>query len=160
MQTKSPQRYILNPYQQLNHRILQLNINICINLQKKKNPNQTLSTFEFPRVIINTSKQKYLLGTLAAISLKPKRFSQSPCPSRRLVCQYPTKFHVERDINNIKLRSLLVLDCYGESWMLSGSSFKRLELLRVLDLYKPEFQGGRLPSGIGKLIHLKYLRLG
>ncbi|EFH62951.1 predicted protein [Arabidopsis lyrata subsp. lyrata] len=86
--------------------------------------------------------------------------SQSPCRSRRLVCQSPTNLHVERDINNCKLRSLLiVLDFYGESWMLSGSSFKRLELLRVLDLYKAEFQGGKLPKDIGKLIHLKYLSL-
>ncbi|EOA34372.1 hypothetical protein CARUB_v10021896mg [Capsella rubella] len=86
--------------------------------------------------------------------------SQSLCRSRRLVCQYPTKLHVERDINSFKLRSLLiVLDCYGESWMLSGSSFKKLELLRVLDLYKVEFQGGKLPDGIGKLIHLKFLSL-
>ncbi|KAG7585296.1 P-loop containing nucleoside triphosphate hydrolase [Arabidopsis thaliana x Arabidopsis arenosa] len=85
--------------------------------------------------------------------------SQSPCRSRRLVCKSPTKLHVERDINNCKLRSLIVLDDYGESWMLSGSSFKRLELLRVLDLYKAEFQGGKLPKDIGKLIHLKYLSL-
>ncbi|KAL1194373.1 putative disease resistance protein [Cardamine amara subsp. amara] len=81
--------------------------------------------------------------------------------SRRFVSHYPSTLDVERDINNPKLRSLMVVpvkDLFG-GWKLSGSSFKRLELLRVLDLFRAEFEGGKLPSGIGKLIHLRYLSL-
>ncbi|KAL1194383.1 putative disease resistance protein [Cardamine amara subsp. amara] len=84
---------------------------------------------------------------------------QSPGTSRRFVSQNPTTLSVERDISNPKLRSLMVNDFQRVGWKLSGSSFKRLELLRVLDLFRAEFEGGKLPSGIGKLIHLRYLSL-
>ncbi|KAL1198452.1 putative disease resistance protein [Cardamine amara subsp. amara] len=87
---------------------------------------------------------------------------QSHGTSRRFVSHDPATLDVERDVNNPKLRSLVVVlvkDLIGEGWKLSGSSFKRLELLRVLDLFKAEFRGGKLPSGIGKLIHLRYLSL-
>ncbi|KAL1209843.1 putative disease resistance protein RDL6 [Cardamine amara subsp. amara] len=87
---------------------------------------------------------------------------QSSGTSRRFVSQYPTTLNVERDISNPKLRSLLVVpvnDFKSVGWKLSGSSFKRVELLRVLDLYAALTEGGKLPSGIGKLIHLRYLSL-
>ncbi|KAL1209845.1 putative disease resistance protein [Cardamine amara subsp. amara] len=83
---------------------------------------------------------------------------QSHGTSRRFVSQNPTTLNVERDISNPKLRSLMVVPV-NVGWKLSGSSFKRLELLRVLDLFKAKFRGGKLPSGIGKLIHLRYLSL-
>ncbi|KAL1218253.1 putative disease resistance protein [Cardamine amara subsp. amara] len=83
---------------------------------------------------------------------------QSHGTSRRFVSQNPTTLNVERDISNPKLRSLMVVPV-SVGWKLSGSSFKRLELLRVLDLFKAKFRGGKLPCGIEKLIHLRYLSL-
>nr|QHZ07991.1 RPP7b [Arabidopsis thaliana] len=82
---------------------------------------------------------------------------QSTVTSRRLLYQYPTTLHVEKDINNLKLRSLVVVTL--GSWNMAGSSFTRLELLRVLDLYQAKLKGGKLASCIGKLIHLRYLSL-
>ncbi|VYS49443.1 unnamed protein product [Arabidopsis thaliana] len=82
---------------------------------------------------------------------------QSTVTSRRLVYQYPTTLHVEKDINNPKLRSLVVVTL--GSWNMAGSSFTRLELLRVLDLVQAKLKGGKLASCIGKLIHLRYLSL-
>ncbi|XP_010511059.1 PREDICTED: probable disease resistance protein RF45 [Camelina sativa] len=89
-------------------------------------------------------------------------FNQSTVTSRRFVSHNPTTLHVERDINNSKLRSLMVVQVnksWGARWKLSGSSYTRLELLRVLDLSDAEFRGRKLASGIGKLIHLRYLSL-
>jgi hypothetical protein len=92
--------------------------------------------------------------------LPPTANSQYPGTSRRFVSQNPTTLHVSRDINNPKLQSLLIVwENRRKSWKLLGSSFIRLELLRVLDLYKAKFEGRNLPSGIGKLIHLRYLNL-
>ncbi|AEE33563.1 Disease resistance protein (CC-NBS-LRR class) family [Arabidopsis thaliana] len=82
---------------------------------------------------------------------------QSTVTSRRFVYQYPTTLHVEKDINNPKLRALVVVTL--GSWNLAGSSFTRLELLRVLDLIEVKIKGGKLASCIGKLIHLRYLSL-
>ncbi|KAL1194378.1 putative disease resistance protein [Cardamine amara subsp. amara] len=87
---------------------------------------------------------------------------QSHGTSRRFVSHDPSTLDVERDLINPKLRSLVVVlvkNLLKKRCKLSGSSFKRLELLRVLDLFRAEFEGGKLPSGIGKLIHLRYLSL-
>ncbi|EOA15119.1 hypothetical protein CARUB_v10028494mg [Capsella rubella] len=43
--------------------------------------------------------------------------------------------------------------------LLSASSFQSLPLLRVLDLSNVKFKGGKLPSSIGGLIHLRFLSL-
>ncbi|CAH2047278.1 unnamed protein product [Thlaspi arvense] len=85
--------------------------------------------------------------------------SQSLSTSRRFVSHYPTKLHVEREINNLKVRSIVIIKNESYSWKLSGLSFTRLQLLRVLHLYSAEFKGGKLPKSIGKLIHLRYLNL-
>ncbi|CAH2047307.1 unnamed protein product, partial [Thlaspi arvense] len=48
----------------------------------------------------------------------------------------------------------------ASNWMAWDLFFTRLQLLRVLDLCSAvSFEGGKLPSGIGKLIHLRYLSL-
>ncbi|KAG7588264.1 NB-ARC [Arabidopsis suecica] len=87
--------------------------------------------------------------------------SQSPCISRRLVIDLPGHtFNMEMHIRNPKLRSLLFIKQLPRlDRMASSLCFTRLQLMRVLDLSRCRFEGGRLPSSIGKLIHLKYLSL-
>ncbi|CAF2144712.1 unnamed protein product [Brassica napus] len=41
--------------------------------------------------------------------------------------------------------------------MATSLFFTRHKLMRVLDLFEAEFEGGKVPSSIGKLIHLRYL---
>ncbi|ESQ29518.1 hypothetical protein EUTSA_v10024072mg [Eutrema salsugineum] len=85
---------------------------------------------------------------------------QSPYKSRRLVVHWSDTFHEEEEINNPKLRSiLLVWESSTEGWKLSGLCLTRLQMLRVLDLSRAKFHGEKLPSNIGKLIHLRYLSL-
>ncbi|XP_024015670.1 probable disease resistance protein At1g59620 [Eutrema salsugineum] len=87
--------------------------------------------------------------------------SESSCKSRRLALhQLDRTFNVEREMNNPKLRSLLViLKDKRTDWMAPDLCFTRLKLMRVLDLSRVQFEGGKLPSSIGNLIHLKYLSL-
>ncbi|XP_019093266.1 PREDICTED: putative disease resistance protein At1g58400 [Camelina sativa] len=95
-------------------------------------------------------------------SRHPPTNFQSPVISHRIFSQHPTTLDVDRDINNPKLRSFVVvqLNNYGiVNWKLSSSSYKKLELLRVLDLFRAECKGRKLLSSIGKLIHLRYLSL-
>lgn len=78
--------------------------------------------------------------------------------SRRLVVYNTSIFSGENYMKNSKLRSLLFIPV-GYSRFSMGSNFMELPLLRVLDLRGARFKGGKLPSSIGKLIHLKYLSL-
>ncbi|EOA34717.1 hypothetical protein CARUB_v10022288mg [Capsella rubella] len=80
--------------------------------------------------------------------------SPSISTSRRFVSHELSALHVERDINNSKVRSLIVNGCE-----VSCVSFTRLQVLRVLDLPRVTFKGRKLPSSIGKLTHLRYLSL-
>ncbi|CAH8256444.1 unnamed protein product [Arabidopsis lyrata] len=84
--------------------------------------------------------------------------SQASSKSRRLVVYGTRTFSGERDMKNSKLRSLLFIPV-GYDWIMMRSNFMELPLLRVLDLRWAKFEGGKLPSSIGKLIHLKYLSL-
>ncbi|KAF3567302.1 hypothetical protein DY000_02012936 [Brassica cretica] len=79
--------------------------------------------------------------------------------SRRLVRQSSHfEFHVEEYIINPKLTSfLLTHSAVLHYWMASSLCFTRLQFMRVLDLSGAKFEGGKLPPGIGKLIHLRYL---
>ncbi|KAJ0258962.1 hypothetical protein HA466_0076680 [Hirschfeldia incana] len=64
--------------------------------------------------------------------------------------------------NNQKARSVLGFELDNNFWAQSGQGFQNLQLLRVLDLRlrsRKFYRGGRIPSSIGKLIHLRYLSL-
>ncbi|XP_033140355.1 probable disease resistance protein At1g59620 [Brassica rapa] len=80
--------------------------------------------------------------------------SKSPCKSRRLavVRWYEETFNVDTEVKNPSLRTLLFLQS-------KGLFFTRFKLMRVLDLPCVDFEGGKVPSSIGKLIHLRYLNL-
>ncbi|CAL9238169.1 unnamed protein product [Arabidopsis halleri] len=84
--------------------------------------------------------------------------SQASSRSRRLVVYCTETFNGEREMKNSKLRSLLFIPV--DYWFMRRSiKFMELPLLRVLDLRGAQVKGGKLPSSIGKLIHLKYLSL-
>uniref|UniRef100_M4FIB4 Disease resistance protein winged helix domain-containing protein n=1 Tax=Brassica campestris TaxID=3711 RepID=M4FIB4_BRACM len=64
--------------------------------------------------------------------------------------------------NNKKVRSVLGFGLDSNLWKQSAQGLRNLQSLRVLDLsldYKNDSKGGRIPSSIGKLIHLRYLSL-
>ncbi|XP_018440323.2 probable disease resistance protein At1g59620 [Raphanus sativus] len=84
--------------------------------------------------------------------------SKSPCKSRRLAIVSSPKetFNVDKEVKNPSLRTLLLFFESG-SWMKISFLFTRHKLMRVLDLSYVEFEGGKVPSNIGKLIHLRYL---
>ena len=85
--------------------------------------------------------------------------SKSPCKSRRLsVIRWPDEtFNVDTEVKNPSLRTLLLIKC--RRWKATSLFFTRHKLMRVLDLSYVDFKGGKVPSSIGKLIHLRYLSL-
>ncbi|XP_019094687.1 PREDICTED: probable disease resistance RPP8-like protein 2 isoform X2 [Camelina sativa] len=83
--------------------------------------------------------------------------AQSPCRSRRLVLHSGNALHMLGHKGNKKARSVLVFGVDENLWKLSG--LRCLPLLRVLDLSYVQFEGGKLPSSIGELIHLRFLSL-
>ncbi|CAL9242648.1 unnamed protein product [Arabidopsis halleri] len=85
--------------------------------------------------------------------------AQSPSRSRRLTIRSGKAFHILGHKNNKKVRSLIVWGLEEDFWIQSASVFQNLPLLRVLDLSEVKFKGGKLPSSIGGLIHLRFLSL-
>ncbi|XP_048604307.1 probable disease resistance protein RXW24L [Brassica napus] len=85
--------------------------------------------------------------------------SKSPCKSRRLaVVRLPEEnFNVDKEVKNPSLRTILFIECI--IWKATSLLFTSHKLMRVLDLSEADFEGGKVPSSIGKLIHLRYLSL-
>ncbi|KAL0693527.1 hypothetical protein Bca4012_060707 [Brassica carinata] len=84
--------------------------------------------------------------------------SKSPCKSRRLALKgwrLESLINVDTEVKNPSLRTLLL----DGQWKVTSLFFTRHKLMRVLDLSYVEFEGGKVPSSIGKLIHLRYLSL-
>ncbi|WZZ49207.1 hypothetical protein YC2023_049314 [Brassica napus] len=88
--------------------------------------------------------------------------AHTPTRSRRLAVYGGNAFDLLGRINNQIARSVLGFGLDRNLWDQSGQGFQNLQLLRVLDLSlddKSYSRGGRIPSSIGKLIHLRYLSL-
>ncbi|XP_010461937.1 PREDICTED: probable disease resistance protein At1g59620 [Camelina sativa] len=86
--------------------------------------------------------------------------SKSLYKARRIVIQRLDDIKhagLEGNMKNSKIRSLIYIEQFG--WKESKICFTRIQLMRVLDLSKVKFEGGKLPSSIGLLIHLRYLSL-
>ncbi|CAL9225599.1 unnamed protein product [Arabidopsis halleri] len=82
--------------------------------------------------------------------------AQSP---RRLAVHSSNAFEMMGHEKFKKVRSLLFFKAKEKAVMQSVSDFGILLFLRVLDLSRAKFQGGKLPSSIGELIHLRFLSL-
>ncbi|CAN6859054.1 unnamed protein product [Brassica oleracea] len=91
------------------------------------------------------------IGTSTANSI-------SPCKSRRLfVVNWDAEiFNLDKEVKNPSLRTLLFLKTKTQIIPLL---FTRHKLMRVLDLSYVDFKGWKVPSSIGKFIHLRYLSL-
>ncbi|KAG7588479.1 NB-ARC [Arabidopsis suecica] len=85
--------------------------------------------------------------------------AQPPNRSRRLAVHSGNAFQMMGHKNNPKVRSVLFLGIQEEVCIQSALCFGSLPLLRVLDLSRVKFEGGKLPSSIGELVHLRFLSL-
>ncbi|XP_010449855.1 PREDICTED: probable disease resistance RPP8-like protein 2 [Camelina sativa] len=79
--------------------------------------------------------------------------------SRRLAVHSSKAFEMMGHEKTKKVRSLLYFKTKEEALIQSFLDFGSLPFLRVLDLSRVKFQGGKLPSSIGELIHLRFLSL-
>uniref|UniRef100_A0A1J3GLL3 Putative disease resistance RPP8-like protein 2 n=1 Tax=Noccaea caerulescens TaxID=107243 RepID=A0A1J3GLL3_NOCCA len=84
---------------------------------------------------------------------------ETPSRARRLVVHNGNALQMLGHKNNQKCRSVLCFGVEGNLWKQSAPDFRSLPLLRVLDLKNAKFKGGKLPSTIGELIHLRFLNL-
>ena len=106
-------------------------------------------------VCLHQAEEENFLQIIQGISIVN---SESPCKSRRLAVHRPDEtFNADKEVKNPSLRTLLFIE--SKSWKAISLFFTRLTLMRVLDLSRVKFEGGKVPSSIGKLIHVRYLSL-
>ncbi|CAD5333846.1 unnamed protein product [Arabidopsis thaliana] len=111
-------------------------------------------------VCLSKAKEENFLQIIKDPTCTSTINAQSPRRSRRLSIHSGKKaFLILGHRNNTKVRSLIVLGFEEDFWIRSASVFHNLTLLRVLDLSRVKFEGGKLPCSIGGLIHLRYLSL-
>ncbi|KAG7578735.1 P-loop containing nucleoside triphosphate hydrolase [Arabidopsis thaliana x Arabidopsis arenosa] len=85
--------------------------------------------------------------------------AQSPSRSRRLSVHSRNALHILKHGKTKKIRSLFFFGGEEDSRIQSVPGLGSLPLLRVLDLTGVKFEGAKLPSSIGELIHLRLLNL-
>ncbi|KAL1198812.1 Disease resistance protein RPP8 [Cardamine amara subsp. amara] len=116
-------------------------------------------------VCLSKAKEENFLEIIKIPTSTSTFNAQSRSRSRRLAVHSGDRLvennlhHILGHKNNKKVRSLLVLGFEESFWKHSASGLRSLPMLRVLDLEKVQFEGGKLPSSIGELIHLRYLSL-
>ncbi|KAL1207493.1 putative disease resistance RPP8-like protein 4 [Cardamine amara subsp. amara] len=116
-------------------------------------------------VCLSKAKEENFLEIIKIPTSTSTFNAQSRSRSRRLAVHISDRLvennlhHILGHKNNKKVRSLSVWGIEESFWKHSASGLRSLPLLRVLDLGKVQFEGGKLPSSIGELIHLRYLSL-
>nr|VDC70188.1 unnamed protein product [Brassica rapa] len=115
-------------------------------------------------VCLNKAKEENFLQFIKVPTTSTSTINaHTPTGSRRLAVHGGgNAFDMLGSKNNQKARSVLGFGLDSNLWKQSAQGLRNLQLLRVLDLsldYKNDSKGGRIPSSIGKLIHLRYLSL-
>ncbi|KAL1198818.1 Disease resistance protein RPP8 [Cardamine amara subsp. amara] len=116
-------------------------------------------------VCLSKAKEENFLEIIKIPTSTSTFNAQSRSRSRRLAVHISDRLvennlhHILGHKNNKKVRSLLVWGIEESFWKHSASGLRSLPMLRVLNLEKVKFEGGKLPSSIGELIHLRYLSL-
>ncbi|CAA7023682.1 unnamed protein product [Microthlaspi erraticum] len=110
---------------------------------------------------LSKAKEENFLQVLEVPTSTSTTNAQNPSRARRLVVHTDSgnALHMLGRKNHKKCRSVLCFDAEGNLWKPSAPVFRSLPLLRVLDLENAKFEGGKLPSSIGELIHLRFLSL-
>ncbi|EOA15988.1 hypothetical protein CARUB_v10004109mg [Capsella rubella] len=109
-------------------------------------------------VCLSKAKEENFLQIIKVPTSTSTINAQSPSRSRRLVVHSGNALHLLGHKNNKKVR-VIIFGGLREDWKQSTSGFQSLPLLKVLDLSWVKFEGGKLPSSIGELIHLRYFNL-
>lgn len=115
-------------------------------------------------VCLYEAKKENFLQVIKASTTSTSNVNVNTGRSRRLVVHGGNVFNMLGRKSNKKARSVLGFGLDNNWWKKSDQGFQSLHLLRVLDLGLQSydgagFKGGRIPSSIGKLIHLRFLGL-
>ncbi|KAF8105614.1 hypothetical protein N665_0157s0182 [Sinapis alba] len=115
-------------------------------------------------VCLYEAKRENFLQVIKAPTTSTSTVNAHTRRSRRLVVHGGNAFNILGGKSDKKARSVLGFGLDNNLWEQSSQGFRNLQLLRVLDLCLEsdsgaDFKGGRIPSSIGKLIHLRYLIL-
>nr|ABW24151.1 LOV1 [Arabidopsis thaliana]ABW24164.1 LOV1 [Arabidopsis thaliana] len=112
-------------------------------------------------VCLSKAKEENFLEIFKVSTATSAINARSLSKSRRLSVHGGNALQSLGQTINKKVRSLLYFAFEDEFCILESTTpcFRSLPLLRVLDLSRVKFEGGKLPSSIGDLIHLRFLSL-
>ncbi|KAF8105611.1 hypothetical protein N665_0157s0179 [Sinapis alba] len=115
-------------------------------------------------VCLYEAKKENFLQVIEAPTTSTSTVNAHTRRSRRLVVHGGNALNMLGGKSNKKARSVLGFGVDNNLWKQSDQGFPNLQLLRVLDLSLEsqsgaDLEGGRIPSSIGKFIHLRYLSL-
>ncbi|CAA7029120.1 unnamed protein product [Microthlaspi erraticum] len=108
-------------------------------------------------ICLSKAKEENFLQVMEVPTSTSTINAQTPSRARRLVVHNGNALDMLGHKN--KKADLFCVPVEGNLWKPAISVFQSLPLLRVLDLHNAKFKGGKLPSSIGELIHLRFLSL-